>query len=265
MTRELADRFRSLHVPGDPLLLPNPWDAGSARILAALGFKALATTSAGFANTLGRSDGNVSRDEAITHAATIVAATELPVSADLENGFADDPSGVADCVRAAVAVGLAGCSIEDFSGRGDEPIYAADHALERVRAAVEAANGEIVITARAENYLRGREDLPDTIARLQSFAGAGADVVYAPGLAVAADIRAVVDAAGCPVNVLALPNAPTVAELADLGVARISVGSAFSLAALGALVESARELLEQGTYGFWQRAGIGSELADEAF
>jgi 2-methylisocitrate lyase-like PEP mutase family enzyme len=136
MTRELTDRFRSLHVPGRPLLLPNPWDIGSARVLATLGFSALATTSAGFANSLGRADGNITRDEAISHGAAIVGATDLPVSADLENGFADDPAGVADCVRAAIAVGLAGCSIEDFSGNDDDPIYAADHALERVRAAV---------------------------------------------------------------------------------------------------------------------------------
>jgi 2-methylisocitrate lyase-like PEP mutase family enzyme len=265
MTTELADRFRALHVPGDPLLLPNPWDAGSARILATLGFQALATTSSGFAATLGKVDGGITRDDAIGHGAAIAAATELPVSADLENGFAHDPAGVADCVRAAIAAGLAGCSIEDFTGDDDDPIYAVDLAAERVRAAVEAADGEIVITARAENYLHGHVDLADTIARLQRFQEAGADALYAPGLSEAADIRAVVEAVDRPVNVLALPKTPTVAELADLGVARISVGGAFAFAALGALVEAGRELLDQGTYGFWSRAAIGRRLADDAF
>src|SRR5690348_5735303 len=167
MVNELADRFRALHVPGDPLLLPNPWDLGSARVLAALGYQALATTSSGFAATLGRLDGTVTRDEAIGHAAQIAAGVDVPVSADLENCFADDPSGVADTVRAAVEAGLAGCSVEDFSGTA---IYDATLATERVAAAVEAAAGRIVITARAENYLHDRADLADTVARLQSFA-----------------------------------------------------------------------------------------------
>jgi 2-methylisocitrate lyase-like PEP mutase family enzyme len=263
--RAIADRFRALHVPGEPLLLPNPWDVGSARVLATLGFQALATTSSGYAATLGRLDGDITRDDAISHGRAMVEATELPVSADLENGFADDPAGVADCVRAAIDAGLAGCSIEDYRGNDSDPIYAADLAAERVRAAVEAAGGAIVITARAENHLHGRLDLSDTIARLQSYQEAGADVLYAPGLTNAADIRAVVDAVDRPVNVLALAAAPSVAELADLGVARISVGGAFAFAALGALVEAGRELLTQGTYGFWDRAAVGRRLAGEAF
>jgi 2-methylisocitrate lyase-like PEP mutase family enzyme len=258
-------RFLALHVPGRPLLLPNPWDPGSARALAALGFDALATTSSGFAATLGRPDGAVTRDEALTHAAQIVAATELPVSADLENGFAHDPAGVAETVRRAVATGLAGCSIEDYSSDDDDPIYDVAAAVERVAAAVAAADGRLVLTARAENMLRGRNDLADTIERLQRYQEAGADVLYAPGLTSAADIRSVVTSVDRPVNVLALPGAPTVAELAELGVARVSVGSGFAFAALGALAEAGRELLDSGTYGFWERAGVGSELGRRAF
>lgn len=261
----LADDFRALHVPGDPLLLPNPWDVGSARVLTALGFRALATTSSGFAATLGRLDGNVTRDEAIGHGGAIAAAADVPVSADLENGFAHDPAGVAETIRAAVTVGLAGCSIEDFSGDDDDPIYDADHAAERIAAAVEAADGRLVLTARAENYLHGREDLADTIARLQRYQEAGADVLYAPGIVDADDIRAVVEAVDRPVNVLALAAAPPVPELAGLGVARISVGGAFAFAALGALVEAGRELLGPGTYGFWNNAGTGRKIAGEAF
>jgi len=265
MSDQLTDDFRALHRRGDPLLLPNPWDVGSARALAALGFRALATTSGGFAATLGRLDGNVTRDEAIGHAALIVAASEVPVSADLENGFSDGPTGVADCVRLAVGAGLAGCSIEDYSGDGDAPIYPAALAVERVRAAVEAADGALVLTARAENYLRGRPDLADTIKRLQSFQEAGADVLYAPGVTDPGEIRTLVESVDRPVNVLAGPKAPGVAELADLGVARISVGSAFAFAALGALAEAGREFRQHGTYRFWERAAVGRKLAGEAF
>jgi 2-methylisocitrate lyase-like PEP mutase family enzyme len=257
--------FLALHRPGNPLLLPNPWDAGSARVLAALGYQALATTSGGFAATLGRLDGSVTRDEALAHAASVVAATELPVSADLENGFADDPAGVAHTVNAAISTGLAGCSIEDATGRADDPIYAAAPAAERVAAAVEAAGERLVITARAENHLHGRDDLADTIARLQSFQEAGAHVLYAPGLTKPDEIRSVVTSVDRPVNVLALPGGPTVAELAELGVARVSVGGAFALAALGALVEAAQEFREHGTYGFWERAGVGRTIVREAF
>jgi 2-methylisocitrate lyase-like PEP mutase family enzyme len=256
--------FRELHRPGDPLLLPNPWDAGSARILAALGYQALATTSSGFAATLGRPDMTVTREEALGHAAAIVEATDLPVSADFENGFADDASGVAETVAQAIGVGLAGCSIEDATGRDDDPIYPLDHATERVRAAAETARGRLVLTARAENHLHGRDDLRDTITRLQQYQEAGADVLYAPGLTTAEQIRAVVTSVDRPVNVLALPAAPTVAELAELGVARISVGGAFAFAAYGALVQAGQEFREQGTYGFWALAGAGRTIAGQA-
>ena len=257
--------FLDLHVKGDPLLMPNPWDAGTARVLAALGFRALATTSAGFANTLGRPDGSVTRDEALAHASAIVHAVDVPVSADFENGFADDPHGVAKTVRKAAGVGLAGCSIEDATKRPDDPIYNIAHAVERIEAAVEAVGHDIVITARAENFLYGRTDLAETVARLQKYQEAGAHVLYAPGITTAEQIRAVVSSVDRPVNVLALPGVPPVSELAELGVARISVGSGFALAALGELVEAGRELLEQGSYGFWQRAGAGRDIVRNAF
>jgi 2-methylisocitrate lyase-like PEP mutase family enzyme len=264
----LAADFLRLHRPGQPLLLPNPWDIGSARVLASLGFAALATTSSGFAGTLGMPDGSVGRDQAIGHAALIVGATPLPVSADLENGFADEPQGVADTVAAAIDAGLAGCSIEDYTGRVDEPIYDAALAVARVAAAAEAAHSgprQLVLTARAENHLRGRDDLADTIARLQRYAEAGADVVYAPGLTTAGDIRELVSSVGRPVNVLAMPGVPAVAELADLGVARISVGGAFAFAALGALVEAARELRTEGTYGYLGNSAVGRKAAQGSF
>jgi len=260
-----AAAFLDLHRPGDPLLMPNPWDAGSARVLASLGFQALATTSSGFAATLGRLDGSVSRDEALAHAAVIVAATPLPVSADLENCFADDPAGVAQTVTLAAATGLAGCSIEDFSGTA---IYDAALAAERVAAAAEAAHAgpvRLVLTARAENYLHDRPDLDDTIARLLSYADAGADVLYAPGLARPDDIRAVVSAVGRPVNVLAFAGTPPVAELAALGVARVSVGGAFASVAAAALAEAGRELLDSGTLGYLQRAAAGRQVMAAAF
>jgi 2-methylisocitrate lyase-like PEP mutase family enzyme len=263
---DIRARFLELHRPDPPLLIPNPWDAGSARLLESLGFKALATTSSGYAATLGRLDGKVTRDEAIEHARVVVEATGVPVSADLENGFADEPEGVAETIAMAVDAGLAGCSVEDSTGRDDDPIYAADLAAERVAAAVEAAAASgLVITARSENYLHGRPDLADTIARLQSFQEAGAQVLYAPGLTSIEDIRQVVASVDRPLNVLALPKAPPVAELADAGVSRVSVGGAFAFAALGALVEAGRELLDEGTYGFWANAGRGSKAARATF
>src|SRR5690349_6544455 len=265
---DATERFRALHDGDGPLLLPNPWDAGSAKLLASLGFEALATTSSGFAATLGRLDGSVTRDEALAHSATIVQATDLPVNADLENCFADDPAGVAETVRLAVETGLAGCSVEDFARRSDDPIYPAGLAAERVAAAAEAAHAgpvRLVLTARAENLLHGRIDLADTIARLQAYQEAGADVLYAPGLQSLDDIRSVVSSVDRPVNVLALPNAPTIAELAAVGVKRVSVGGAFAYVALGAVTEAARELREDGTYGFWKGAGAGSKAARAAF
>ena len=262
-----ASSFLALHQREQPLLLPNPWDAGSAKLLASLGFDALATTSSGFAGTLGRLDGAVTRDEAIAHAAAIAAAVDVPVSADLENGYADKPDDVADTVALAVDAGLAGCSIEDYT-RHDNNIYDLGLARERVAAAAEAAHRDglrLVLTARAENHIRGRQDLADTIARLQAYQEAGADVLYAPGLSALDDIRRVVASVDRPVNVLATPAVPPVADLAAAGVRRISVGGAFAYTALGAVVAAAKELRERGTYGFWATAGPGAAAARAAW
>jgi len=266
--RECAQRFLARHAAAPPLLLANAWDAGSARILASLGFEALASTSSGHAATLGRLDGSVSRDEAIEHAAAIVDATDLPVSADLENCFADDPAGVAETVRLAVAAGLAGCSIEDSTGRDDDPVYPLAQAAERVAAAAaEAHRGPVhlVLTARAENHVLGRHDLDDTIARLLAYQEAGADVLYPTGLTDLDQIRAVIAAVGRPLNILARPGLAPVSELAAAGVSRVSVGGGFAFAALGALVEAAEELRTDGSYGFLALAAIGGTAARAAF
>jgi len=266
--QEKAERFLALHGGDQPLLMPNPWDRGSALLLASLGFEALATTSSGFAATLGRLDGSVTRDEAIAHAASIAACTDLPVSADLENCFADDPQGVAETVRLAVGAGLAGCSVEDYANRDDDPIYDRALAAERVAAAAEAAHGgpvRLVLTARAENYIRGKPYLADTIARLQAYQEAGADVLFAPGVTKPEEIHELVASVGKPVNVLALPGTPPVAELAAMGVKRISVGGAFAFYALEALAHAARELRENGGYGYWDRARSGAAIARAAF
>lgn len=263
-----ARQFLALHRPGDPFLLPNPWDLGSARLLTSLGFKALATTSSGFAASLGRNDGSVTRQEALVHSAVIVAASDLPVSADLENAFADEPGGVAETIRLAIEVGLAGGSVEDFTGRQDDPIYDLRLATERIAEAVQAAHAgpvPFVLTARAENYLHGRPDLADTIARLQAYQEAGADVLYAPGLREVADIRQLVREVDRPVNVLAIGGAPPVPELAEAGVSRVSVGGAFAFAALGALVSAATELRDQGTYGYLAVSAAGRQAAVQAF
>jgi 2-methylisocitrate lyase-like PEP mutase family enzyme len=264
-----ATRFLELHAGDRPLLLPNPWDAGAAKLLASLGFEALATTSSGFAATLGRLDGSVTRDEAVANAASIAASTDLPVSADFENGYADDPAGVAETVRMALDAGLAGCSIEDATGDDEGPaIYDSGTAAARIETAAEVAHGgpvHLVLTARAENYLHGRPDLRDTIRRLQAYQDAGADVLYAPGLRSLDDIRDLVSAVDRPVNVLALPGAPSVSELAAIGVARVSIGGAFAFAALGAVVEAAQELLEAGTYGYLGRTRVGVQAARAAF
>ncbi len=265
---EKAERFGALHAGEQPLLMPNPWDRGSARLLAAIGFEALATTSSGFAATLGRLDGSVTRDEAIDHAAWIAAGTDLPVSADLENGFADDPDGVAETVRLAVGAGLAGCSVEDYANRDEDPIYDRSLAADRVAAAADAAHGgpvRLVLTARAENYIRGKPYLADTIARLRSYEEAGADVLFAPGVTKPEEIRELVASVGLPVSVLALPGTPPVAELAALGVKRISVGGAFAFYALDAVAHAARELRETGSYGYWDRARAGAAMARAAF
>jgi 2-methylisocitrate lyase-like PEP mutase family enzyme len=268
MTSDLADRFLALHRSDRPLLMPNPWDRGSARLLESLGFEALATTSSGFAATLGRLDGMVTREEAIAHAAELAGAVEVPVSADLENCFADDPAGVAQTVRLAVDAGLAGCSVEDYSGREGDTIYDPGLAAERVAAAAEAAHAgpaRLVLTARAENHVHGRDDLPDTITRLQSFQAAGADVLFAPGVRELDEIRELVSSVDLPVNVLVLPGMPSVSELAEAGVSRLSVGGGFAFAAFGAAAAAGRELLEQGTYAFWDTAAQGAKAAREAF
>jgi len=265
---ELAQRFLELHRGDRPLLMPNPWDVGSAVLLESLGFEALATTSSGFAATLGRLDGGVTRDEAIEHGRAVAEAVSVPVSADLENCFAAEPEGVAETVRLAAEAGLAGCSVEDYGGPENDTIYDAGLASERVRAAAEAARAApdgFVLTARAENHIHGRDDLADTIARLQSYQEAGADVLFAPGLRELSDIREVTGAVDLPVNVLVLPGMPSVSELADAGVSRISVGGAFAFAALGAATEAARELREDGTYGYWETAAKGAKAAREAF
>ncbi|HEX5194288.1 MAG TPA: isocitrate lyase/phosphoenolpyruvate mutase family protein [Solirubrobacteraceae bacterium] len=265
---QLTERFAALHRPGQPLLLPNPWDAGSARLLAWLGFEALATTSSGAAATFGLRDGEMGAERALANAAAIVEATPLPVSADLEDGFADGAEGVARTARGAIAAGLAGFSIEDYTGDDAAPIYDVDRAAERVRAAAEAAHAgpaRLVVTGRCENHLHGRDDLADTIARLQAYQEAGADVLYAPGLSDADQIRSVVESVDRPVSVLARAGVPPVPELAALGVARVSVGGAFAFAALDMLVEAARELRDQGTYGYAARAAPGAKAAAEAF
>jgi 2-methylisocitrate lyase-like PEP mutase family enzyme len=262
---DLGPTFLALHVPGDPLLMPNPWDAGSARLMQSLGFKALATTSSGAAAAIGRLDGEMDVDEVLRHAFTIAASTDLPVSADLENCFADaeDLDQVAQTARGAADAGLAGFSIEDFSG---SEIYDRELAARRVAAAASAAHEDgLVLTARAENHIRGHDDLSDTIARLQAYQEAGADVLYAPGLITAEQISAVVSAVDRPVNVLAMPGVPPVSELAAIGVSRISVGGSFAFAAIGAVVEAGRELLDHGTYGYTARSQSGSAAARAAF
>jgi 2-methylisocitrate lyase-like PEP mutase family enzyme len=247
-----AAAFKALHERGT-FIIPNPWDAGTARALTAMGFQALATTSAGHAFTLGRPDGGVTREETLANARAIVEASELPVSADLENGFGDDPASCAETIRRAASVGLVGGSIEDAARLAKNPIYPLDHAIERVKAAVAAARSlafPFVLVARAENYLHGRPDLADTIRRLQAFAAAGADVLYAPGLKARADVAAVVEAvAPKPVNVIMGIAGMTLSrdDLAALGVRRISVGSTLARAAWGAFMRGAEELKSKGT------------------
>ncbi len=246
--------------------MPNPWDAGSARILESMGFEALATTSSGFAGTLGRLDGDITVDDALAHAAAVVAAVDVPVSADLENAFADDPAGVAATITRAVSTGLAGCSVEDYSREAG--LYAPELAAERVAAAAEAAHGgdvHLVLTARAENHIRGNPDLADTIARLQAFQEAGADALFAPGISDIDELRTIIAAVDLPVSVLALPNTPSVAELSKIRVKRISVGGSFYYAAIAGMVTAARELLDQGTYGYWAEVGAGGSVARAAF
>jgi 2-methylisocitrate lyase-like PEP mutase family enzyme len=267
---EKAERFRALHARPGAFVIPNPWDAGTARILERLGFEALTTTSAGLAYTLGRRDGAgvVTRGDALANAKAIVDATDLPVAADLENGYGDEPAAAAETIRLAGEVaGLVGGSIEDTTGDPRRPLYDFQHAVERVAAAVEAARAlpvPFVLVGRAENFLHGRPDLDDTIRRLQAFEAVGADALYAPGLTRAEDIRTVCASVTKPVNVvMGLKSASfSVAELAALGVRRISVGSALSRAALGAFVRAAREIRGHGTFTFAEEALPYAEAND---
>ncbi len=261
--------FRALHARDGAFIIPNPWDIGTARILASMEFEALATTSAGLAFSLGVPEGRVNRDQALAHCRDIVGATDLPVSADLEKGFGDTPEDVADTIRAAAETGLAGCSIEDHTGRSDEPIYDFTLAVERIAAAVEANRAlphDFVLTARAENFLHGRRDLDDTIKRLQAFEAAGADVLYAPGLRDLETIRAVCSSVGKPVNVvMGLPGATFgVSDLAEAGVKRISVGASLARLAYGVVVAAAKEMAEQGTFRFSDNA-IGFKALEDIF
>ncbi len=262
-----AGAFRALHERDGAFIIPNPWDAGTARLLAGLGFEALATTSAGYAFSVGQRDNTIGRDEILAHVRAIASATDLPVSADLENGYGDDPETAAETIRLAAAAGAVGGSIEDSTNRpGGEPIYERRLAVERVRAAAAAARSlpfPFTLTARAENYLVGRPDLEDTIERLQAYQEAGADVLYAPGLTSQDDIAAVVRAVDRPVNVvMGLQGCQlSLAELAAIGVKRVSVGSALTRAALGAFLRAAREMREHGTFTFADEAVSYGEIS----
>lgn len=262
---EKANAFAALHRREGAFILPNPWDIGTARILAHLGFEALATTSAGFAASLGRRDYGAGRDEVLAHIASIVAATPLPVSADLENGFGDAPEFVAETIGLAAAAGAVGGSIEDATGRPDDPIYEIGYAAGRMRAVAEAARAlsfPFTLTARCENYLHGRPDIDDTIRRLQAYQEAGADVLYAPGLTTKEDVAAVVSSVDRPVNVLAgLPGMKlNRAELAAAGVKRISIGSGLARAAFSAFLRAATEMHEHGTFAFAENTVMLSEI-----
>ncbi len=261
---ERRARFRELHEREQLFVMPNPWDVGSARILAAAGFEALATTSAGFAWSLGKLDQQVTRDELVAHVADLSAATDLPLNVDSERCYPDDPGGVAETVKLLAEAGAAGCSIEDY----DPATRAIDDvglAAERVAIAAEAAHGldeAMVLTGRAENHIRGVDDLDDTIARLIAYRDAGADCVYAPGLTDIDQITAVVEAVGVPVNVLALATAPPIPQLAAAGVRRVSTGSLLAGAAYGALHAAAQELADVGTSNYAVRHIPGAALRD---
>lgn len=256
---EKGRAFRALHERDSAFIIPNPWDIGTARLLAQLGFEALATTSAGYAFSVGQRDSTIGRDETMAHVAAIVSATDLPVSADLENGFGDSPEIVAETIKLAAEAGLVGGSIEDVSGRVDFTLYELAHAVDRIRAAAEVVRDlpfRFTLTARSENYLAGRPDLSDTITRLQAYQAAGADVLYAPGLTSKDDIATVVSSVDRPVNiVMGLQGVQlSLAELSAIGVKRVSVGSALSRAALGAFLRAAREMREHGTFAFAEAA-----------
>ncbi len=249
MSAERRRRFAELHARDELFVMPNPWDEGSARLLATLGFEALATTSAGFAWSLGKLDGEVARDELVAHVAAVAAATDLPLNVDSERCFPDDRGGVAETVRLLGEAGAAGCSIEDWNpvaGRIEDLPFAVERVAEAA-AAARAFDPPLVLTGRAENHLHGVADLDDTIARLLAYRDAGADCVYAPALTTPEQVSAVVEAAGVPVNVLALPVAPSIPELAELGVRRVSTGGLLAAAAYGALASAGRELSADGT------------------
>lgn len=260
-----AGEFLSLHTPGSPLLQPNAFDVGSAKILQALGFAAIATTSSGAAGALGRLDGQLTRDEVLAHCAALSGAVGIPVAADFENGFADDPFFVGEAVNLACATGLAGVSIEDWSG---SEIYDRGLAAARVEAAAEAAHSgptQLVLTARAENLIHGIDDLADSIARAQAFQEAGADVIFVTGLRTLDQVRAVVSSVDRPVNVLVTGGAPSVDELAAAGVARISVGGSLMYSAYAAVIAAARELKDTGTYDYWDAIAAGRDTIRQAF
>ena len=263
---EKGNTFRALHERSEAFIIPNPYDVGTARLLAHLGFEALATTSAGYAFSAGQCDNTIGRERMLKHAAEIVAATDLPVSADLENGFGDRPETVAETIRLAAAAGLAGCSIEDATQRPDQPLYEIELAADRIRAAAEAARAlpfTFTLTARAENYLVGQPDIKDTIKRLQAYQQAGADVLYAPCIMSREDIAAVVSSVDRPVNVLMGlgGNQWDRASLSALGVKRISIGSALACAALGAFLRAAREMQTHGTFTFADESVSFRELS----
>jgi len=262
---ELGQVFRALHQQSGAFVMPNPWDIGSARILARMGFKALATTSAGMAHSLGLPDGRVPRETVLAHCRDIAAATPLPVSADLEKGFGDDPEAVAGTIAAAAAVGLAGGSIEDHTGRPDAPIFDMNLAVERIAAASEACRqlrADFVLTARCENLLWGRPKLDEVIARLQAYEAAGADVLYAPGLGDMAAVREVCSAVSKPVNVVMESSATpfNANELSEAGVKRISLGASLALLAYGSLIDAARSMAEDGEFGFLDNVKQFAEL-----
>ena len=263
---EKGRAFRALHERDRAFIIPNPWDVGTARLLAHLGFEALATTSMGYAFSAGQRDNTIDRQRMMEHVSAIASASDLPVSADLENGFGDAPETVAETIRLAAAAGVVGGSIEDASGRPEHPIYDRAHAVERIRAAAAAVRAlpfAFTLTARAENYLHGRPDLGDTITRLQAYQEAGADVLYAPGLAGKEEIAAVVRSLDRPVNVvMGLRGVQlSLAALSALGVRRVSVGSALCRAALGAFLRAAREMREHGTFTFANDAVSPREIS----
>jgi len=265
--RAKAERFSELHHRQRLFVLPNPWDTGSAKMLAALGFEALATTSAGFAFAQGKLDtiGAMTRADAMAHAKQIVQATALPVSADLENGYGDSPEAVQQTIYAAAEAGLVGCTIEDTTGLAEQPIYDKSFAIERIAAAVEAVNAldfPFMLTARAENYLHGRPDLADTIERLQGYESVGADVLYAPGLPDISTIKSVCESVSKPVNVVAgiALRGVTVSDLQTCGVQRISTGSSLARTAIGSMLDAARHILSEGRFDAFESAASFKQI-----